>query len=43
MTISMPMLETYPQLINLDRAKLATTIDALIACSGAALPVPMPA
>jgi hypothetical protein len=30
-----PMLETYPQAINLDRAKLAGAIDALIACSEA--------
>jgi hypothetical protein len=30
-----PMLETYPQTINLDRAKLAGAIDALIACSEA--------
>lgn len=32
---TMPMLETYPQSINLDRAKLAETIDTLIACSEA--------
>jgi hypothetical protein len=31
----MPMLETYPAEINLDRTKLAATIDALIACSQA--------
>ncbi|MFF5229636.1 four-helix bundle copper-binding protein [Dactylosporangium sp. NPDC000521] len=35
MTTTMPMLETYPQTINLDRAKLAGAIDALIACSEA--------
>ena len=34
-TTTMPMLETYPAEINLDRAKLAATIDALIACSEA--------
>jgi hypothetical protein len=34
-TTIMPMLETYPQSINLDRTKLAATIDALIACSAA--------
>jgi hypothetical protein len=32
---TLPMLETYPQSINLDRQKLAATIDALIACSQA--------
>ncbi|NLU80624.1 four-helix bundle copper-binding protein [Micromonospora sp. HNM0581] len=32
---TLPMLETYPQSINLDRHKLATTIGALIACSEA--------
>ena len=32
---TMPMLETYPAEINLDRTKLAATIDALIACSEA--------
>ena len=32
---TLPMLETYPQSINLDRAQLAATIDALIACSQA--------
>jgi hypothetical protein len=32
-TITKPMLETYPAEINLDRAELAATIDALIACS----------
>jgi hypothetical protein len=31
----MPMLETYPAEINLDRAKLAATIDTLISCSEA--------
>ncbi|GIF01238.1 hypothetical protein Ari01nite_87020 [Paractinoplanes rishiriensis] len=31
----MPMLETYPKSINLDRQKLAAAIDALIACGGA--------
>lgn len=31
----MPMLETYPATINLDRRKLAATIDSLIACSEA--------
>jgi hypothetical protein len=34
-TTTRPMLETYPQTINLDRAKLAGAIDALIACSEA--------
>jgi hypothetical protein len=34
-TITKPMLDTYPQLINLDRAKLAAAIEALIACSEA--------
>jgi hypothetical protein len=34
-TTTMPMLETYPLSINLDRGKLAATIDALIACSEA--------
>jgi hypothetical protein len=34
-TTTMPMLETYPKSINLDRAKLAATVDALIACSEA--------
>ena len=34
-TATMPMLETYPRSINLDRRALATTIDALIACSQA--------
>ena len=34
-TTTIPMLETYPQPINLDRTKLAATIDALIACSEA--------
>jgi hypothetical protein len=32
---TLPMLETYPQSINLDRAELAATIDTLIACSEA--------
>jgi hypothetical protein len=32
---TLPMLQTYPQSINLDRDKLAATIDALIACSQA--------
>jgi hypothetical protein len=34
-TVTMPMLETYPAEINLDRAKLAATIDTLLACSQA--------
>jgi Domain of Unknown Function (DUF326) len=34
-TITNSMLETYPKSINLDRGKLATTIDALIACAQA--------
>lgn len=34
-TTTMPMLRTYPQAINLDRAILAGTIDALIACAEA--------
>jgi uncharacterized membrane protein len=34
-TTTMPMLETYPAEINLDRRILANTIDALIACSEA--------
>jgi hypothetical protein len=34
-TTTMPMLETCPQSISLDRAKLAAAIDALIACSEA--------
>ena len=34
-TPTMPMLDTCPQPINLDRRKLAAAIDALIACSGA--------
>ncbi|GLZ57218.1 hypothetical protein Misp05_07940 [Micromonospora sp. NBRC 107095] len=40
----MPMLETYPKSVNLDRAKLAAAIDALndcaqacTACAGACL------
>jgi hypothetical protein len=32
---TMPMLDTYPAEINLDRAKLAATLDALIECSEA--------
>ena len=32
---TLPMLETYPRAINLDRSELAATIDALIACSEA--------
>jgi hypothetical protein len=32
---TMPMLETYPQAINLDRTKLAATIDAVSACAQA--------
>jgi hypothetical protein len=32
---TVPMLETYPAEINLDRQKLAATIDALIACAEA--------
>jgi hypothetical protein len=35
MTTTIPILETYPQSINLDRTKLAATIDALIGCSEA--------
>jgi hypothetical protein len=35
MTTTMPMLDTYPRSINLDRRELAATIDALIACSQA--------
>jgi uncharacterized protein DUF326 len=34
-TPTIPMLETYPQSIDLDHAKLAAAIDALIACSEA--------
>jgi hypothetical protein len=34
-TTTMPMLETYPRTINLDRRLLAATIDSLIACSEA--------
>ncbi|SCL56209.1 four-helix bundle copper-binding protein [Micromonospora chersina] len=34
-TASMPMLDTYPKSINLDRAKLAATIDALRSCAQA--------
>jgi hypothetical protein len=32
-TTTMPMLESYPAEINLDRRALAKTIDALIACA----------
>jgi hypothetical protein len=32
---TLPMLQSYPQTITLDRDKLASTIDALIACSQA--------
>ncbi|WP_432994494.1 four-helix bundle copper-binding protein [Dactylosporangium sp. CA-233914] len=32
---TLPMLETYPQPINLDRARLAATIDTLVACAEA--------
>jgi hypothetical protein len=32
---TMPMLDTYPKSINLDRTKLAAAIDALIACAEA--------
>lgn len=35
MTTTTPMLEAYPAEINLDRAALAATIDALVACSQA--------
>jgi hypothetical protein len=35
MTTTMPMLETYPRSINLDRGELAATINALIMCSQA--------
>ncbi|MGS2616826.1 four-helix bundle copper-binding protein [Micromonospora sp. LZ34] len=35
MTIAMSMLETYPKSINLDRKKLAATIDALNECAQA--------
>jgi len=34
-TTTMPMLDTYPRDINLDRQKLATAIDTLIACNQA--------
>lgn len=34
-TTTLPMLETYPQPINLDRGRLAATIDTLLACSEA--------
>ncbi|MFI9006151.1 four-helix bundle copper-binding protein [Actinosynnema sp. NPDC053489] len=35
MTTTMPMLETYPAEIGLDRGRLGATIEALIACSQA--------
>ena len=35
MTYAMPMLDTYPAEINLDKAQLASAIDALTACSQA--------
>lgn len=35
MTATMPMMETYPADINLDRSILARTVDALINCSEA--------
>lgn len=35
MTTTMPMMETYPAEINLDRRVLADTIDVLIGCSEA--------
>jgi hypothetical protein len=35
MTATMPMLETYPAEINIDKRQLADTIDALISCSEA--------
>ena len=35
MNSTMPMLETYPAEINLDRSRLAATIDALMDCSEA--------
>src|SRR5215207_6736275 len=34
-TTTMPMLDAYPQSINLDRAKLAGAIEALTSCSEA--------
>src|SRR4051795_1973819 len=34
-TSTMPMLDAYPQPINLDRAKLAAAIDAMLACGEA--------
>ncbi|WP_433319883.1 four-helix bundle copper-binding protein [Micromonospora chersina] len=34
-TATMPMLDTYPKSINMDRAKLAATIDALRSCAQA--------
>jgi hypothetical protein len=39
-TTTRPMLDTYPAEINLDRAKLAAAIDALVACSGACTAAP---
>ncbi|MGB2567059.1 four-helix bundle copper-binding protein [Micromonospora citrea] len=35
MTTTMPMLETYPRTIDLDRAKLAAAIEAINACAQA--------
>ena len=35
MTTTMPMLETYPRSINMDRGDLAAAINALIMCSQA--------
>lgn len=34
-TVTMPMLETYPRSINVDRRLLAQVLDSLIACSQA--------
>lgn len=34
-TTTLPMLETYPKSINLDRTKLAAAIDTLLACAQA--------
>ncbi|SMC53564.1 four-helix bundle copper-binding protein [Lentzea albidocapillata] len=34
-TTTLPMLESYPAEINVDRAKLAAAIDALVACAEA--------
>lgn len=34
-TTTMPMLDTYPREINLDREKLGATIEAVIACAQA--------